>query len=83
MKRSNVGKAEFARDESDREGFRAGMARLGGPPGAKEAGVGVYELPSGQAVCPDSDKVGIWTGDKATDVLVRRSSRVDHHDGEV
>ena len=34
-------------------------------------------------VYPDSDKVGIWTGDKETDVLVRRSSRVDYYDGEV
>ena len=31
---------------------------------------------------PDSDKVGIWTGDKAEDVMVRRSSRVDYYDGE-
>ncbi|HWH20337.1 MAG TPA: cupin domain-containing protein, partial [Solirubrobacterales bacterium] len=33
-------------------------------------------------VYPDSDKVGIWTGDEATDVLVRRSSRVEYYDGE-
>jgi uncharacterized cupin superfamily protein len=33
-------------------------------------------------VYPDSDKVGIWTGDKETDVLVRRSSRVGYYDGE-
>jgi uncharacterized cupin superfamily protein len=31
---------------------------------------------------PDSDKVGLWTGDKAEDVMVRRSSRVDYYDGE-
>jgi uncharacterized cupin superfamily protein len=31
---------------------------------------------------PDSDKVGVWTGDKAEDVIVRRSSRVDYYDGE-
>lgn len=34
------------------------------------------------SVYPDSDKVGIWTGDPATDVLVRRSSNVDYYDGE-
>ena len=34
------------------------------------------------AVYPDSDKVGIWTGDSETDVLVRRESRVDYFDGE-
>ena len=31
---------------------------------------------------PDSDKVGIWTGDKAEDLIVRRSSGVDYYDGE-
>lgn len=33
-------------------------------------------------VYPDSDKVGIWTGDPETDVVVRRSSKVDYYDGE-
>jgi uncharacterized cupin superfamily protein len=31
---------------------------------------------------PDSDKVGVWTGDKAENLLVRRSSAVDYFDGE-
>ncbi|HEX5713835.1 MAG TPA: cupin domain-containing protein [Solirubrobacterales bacterium] len=33
-------------------------------------------------VYPDSDKVGIWTGDKAADVLVRRESAVGYFEGE-
>jgi uncharacterized cupin superfamily protein len=33
-------------------------------------------------VYPDSDKVGIWTGDPATDVMVRRDAAVDYYDGE-
>jgi len=33
-------------------------------------------------VYPDSDKVGIWTGDPEADVMVRRESRVDYFDGE-
>ena len=154
VRRINIGTPEFTWDESDPEGFRAGMARLGGLLGAKETGISVYELPPGQAICPyhyecgeeewllvlsgnptlrtpdgeqllspwdiacfprgpegahavrnetaetarvlmfstvvtptatvypDSDKVGIWTGDEATDVLVRRSSRVEYYDGE-
>ena len=154
MKRINIGTPEFTWDDSDPEGFRAGMARLGGLLGAKETGISVYELPPGQSVCPyhyecgeeewllvlsgnptlrspdgeerlapwdvacfprgpegahavrnetaetarvlmfstvvtttatvypDSDKVGIWTGDKETDVVVRRSSRVGYYDGE-
>ena len=31
---------------------------------------------------PDSDKIGIYTGDKAEDVIVRRSSKVDYFHGE-
>lgn len=34
-------------------------------------------------VYPDSDKVGVWTGDPETDVMVRRESKVDYFDGEV
>ncbi len=33
-------------------------------------------------VYPDSDKIGIWTGDKSDDLMVRRSSGVDYFDGE-
>jgi uncharacterized cupin superfamily protein len=154
VKRINIGTPEFTWDDSDPEGFRAGMARLGGLLGAKETGISVYELPPGQSICPyhyecgeeewllvlsgnptlrspdgeerlapwdvacfprgpegahavrnetaetarvlmfstvvtptatvypDSDKVGVWTGDKETDVVVRRSSRVGYYDGE-
>ena len=34
------------------------------------------------AVYPDSDKIGVWPGDKRDDVLVRRESVVDYWDGE-
>jgi uncharacterized cupin superfamily protein len=33
-------------------------------------------------VYPDSDKVGIWTGDPETEVMVRRESNVEYYDGE-
>jgi uncharacterized cupin superfamily protein len=33
-------------------------------------------------VYPDSDKIGIWTGEEHDDVMVRRSSGVDYFDGE-
>ncbi|HEX5610024.1 MAG TPA: cupin domain-containing protein [Solirubrobacterales bacterium] len=33
-------------------------------------------------VYPDSDKVGIWTGDPETDVMVRRDSAVEYFEGE-
>jgi uncharacterized cupin superfamily protein len=32
---------------------------------------------------PDSDKIGIWTGNRDEDVMVRRSTGVDYWDGEV
>ena len=31
---------------------------------------------------PDSDKVGIWTGVKEDDLMVRRSAKVEYYDGE-
>ena len=33
-------------------------------------------------VYPDSDKVGVWTGNKDDDVMVRRDSAVDYFEGE-
>jgi uncharacterized cupin superfamily protein len=33
-------------------------------------------------VYPDSDKIGIWSGDPAIDVMVRRESDVEYYDGE-
>jgi hypothetical protein len=34
-------------------------------------------------VYPDSDKIGIWTGNRDDDLLVFRSSGVGYYDGEV
>ena len=34
-------------------------------------------------VYPDSDKIGIWTGNKADDLIAPRSSKVDYYEGEV
>jgi uncharacterized cupin superfamily protein len=33
-------------------------------------------------VYPDSDKIGIWTGDPQSDLMARRESKVDYYDGE-
>jgi uncharacterized cupin superfamily protein len=33
-------------------------------------------------VYPDSDKIGIWTGNEDDNVMVRRSSKVEYYDGE-
>ena len=37
----------------------------------------------GATVYPDSDKIGIWTGNRDDDVLVHRTSGVDYYAGEV
>jgi hypothetical protein len=34
------------------------------------------------AVYPDSDKIGIWTGNDADHVIVPRASNVDYYAGE-
>lgn len=154
MRRINLNRLEFERDETDPEGYRAGMARFGPAIGASQLGGTVYELPPGQSICPyhyeypeeewlvvlegrptlrhpegedelgpndvvcfaegpagahkvtnrteetirvlmlstkhgtaavvypDSDKIGVWTGNEADHVMVRRSSDVEYYDGE-
>ena len=42
---------------------------------------GMVVVPTATAY-PDSDKVAVWTGDKAEDLIVRRSSGVEYYDGE-
>jgi uncharacterized cupin superfamily protein len=44
------GKLDY--DASDPEGYRAGMGRFGKSIGAKQLGGSVYELPTGQSICP-------------------------------
>ena len=34
------------------------------------------------SVYPDSDKIGVWTGNKADNVMVRRESGVEYFDRE-
>jgi uncharacterized cupin superfamily protein len=52
MRRVNIREPEFEYDESDPEGFRAGMFRFGRLLGATKLGTTVYELSPGQQVCP-------------------------------
>jgi uncharacterized cupin superfamily protein len=33
-------------------------------------------------VYPDSDKIAVWTGNRADDVMVKRTSNVEYYDGE-
>ena len=154
MRRVNLSSPPLKYDESDPEGFRSGMYRMGADLGATDTGTSLYELPPGQAVCPyhyehaeeewllvlegtptlrtpagterlepldivffergpdgapqvrndsdelvrvlmwgsvvypavsvypDSDKIGVWTKDRADDILVTRDSGVDYFHGE-
>ena len=52
MKRINIANPTFEYDNSDPEGFRSGLDRLGPRLGATRTGTSVYELPPGQALCP-------------------------------
>jgi uncharacterized cupin superfamily protein len=156
MRRINISAPSFEYDdEADTpEGFRSGLVRLGPGLGASVTGATVYELPSGQAICPyhyeygeeewllvlegrptlrhpegtdglepsdlvffttgpdgahlvrnetsetvrvlmfsnrldpsacvypDSDKIGMWTGNRDDDMIALRSSRVGYWVGE-
>ncbi len=52
MERFNLNAASPEYDESDPEGYRGGMDRFGPKIGAKLLGGSVYELPTGQSICP-------------------------------
>jgi hypothetical protein len=95
MRRLNIRSPKFDYEADDPAGFRSGTMRLGPLLAASQLGLSVYELPQGQAigpfstvlqpaatVYPDSDKIAIWTGNSADDVIVRRASGVDYWDGE-
>lgn len=52
MRRLNVAQPEFSYDADDPDGFRSGMLRCGKQLGAQRTGTSLYEVPSGQAICP-------------------------------
>ena len=52
MRRVNLHSLKPEYDESDPDGYRAGMARFGKELGAVMIGGSVYELPPGQSNCP-------------------------------
>ena len=52
MKSVDISDPEFTYDDSDPEGFRSGLFRMGPDLGAKTTGATVYEMPPGQALCP-------------------------------
>jgi uncharacterized cupin superfamily protein len=58
MQRVNLFAAEPAYDNTDPDGYRAGMDRFGNRIGAQRIGGSVYELPPGQSICPYHYELG-------------------------
>jgi len=52
LARINLSDLEPEYDDTDPNGYRAGMARLGPALGATQMGASLYELPTGQSICP-------------------------------
>jgi uncharacterized cupin superfamily protein len=52
MQRINIEAPQFDYDETDPDGYRAGLCRLGPKLSAAALGASVYELPPGQSICP-------------------------------
>ena len=52
MRRFNIFSGDTESDDTDPEGYRAGMARFGPQLGATKSGASLYELPTGQSICP-------------------------------
>jgi uncharacterized cupin superfamily protein len=52
MRQTNLDDLQPEYDETDPEGYRAGMARFGPSIGATKLGCSLYELPPGQSICP-------------------------------
>ena len=66
--------------------FRTGPRGRTGSPTDTDATVRVLMLSTmiepSAAVYPDSDKIGVWPGNKEDTIMVRRESNVEYWDGE-
>ena len=52
LRRVNYSELVPEYDDTDPDGYRAGMARFGPALGAEKMGASLYELPPGQSICP-------------------------------
>lgn len=72
--------AEFEYDPEDPEGYRAGTARLGQAAGGEELAVKLFEIPSGESLCPyHYEYVEEWLVVLDGAVDVRRTDGVHSH----
>ena len=81
-------------DPDDPDGYRSGVAHVGREAGGTANTVKLFETPPGQsmwsssrepavAVYPDSDKIGVWPGNEADTLLLRRADGArGYYDGE-
>jgi uncharacterized cupin superfamily protein len=58
MDRVNIFEPQLSYDDTDPDGYRAGMDRFGDRIGARRIGGSVYELPTGQSICPYHYELG-------------------------
>jgi uncharacterized cupin superfamily protein len=58
MDRVNIFEPQLHYDDTDPDGYRAGMDRFGKRIGASRIGGSVYELASGQSICPYHYELG-------------------------
>lgn len=74
----NLFAPDLGYDESDPEGYRAGMDRFGAKIGAERLGGSVYDLPPGQSICPYHFE---W-GDEEWLTVLEGHATVRHPEGE-
>ena len=79
LRRVNLNTVEAEYDESDPDGYRAGMARFGKDLGAVMLGGTVYELPPNQSNCPYHYEYGNeeWL------IVLQGTLTLRHPEGEV
>jgi uncharacterized cupin superfamily protein len=76
MRTFNIFTPAFEYDETDPDGYHAGMDRFGPKIGAAKIGASVYELPPGQALCPYH-----YESDEEWIVVLEGAVSVRHPDG--
>lgn len=78
MAHPNIFNAEFEYDESDPDGYRAGIARVGQAAAGTELAVKLFEIPPGQSLCPyHYEYVEEWLVVLDGTLDLRRTSGVD------
>jgi uncharacterized cupin superfamily protein len=77
IRRFNLFAPQFDYDDSDPDGYRAGLDRFGSDIGGQRLGGSVYDVPPGQSICPYHFE---WGDEEWLTVLEGRAS-VRHPEG--